>query len=300
MTAALHLRSISAVSAKWSGVNVAEPEGEARVDWFDANTHLGRKGHRYYSPPTKYALSAILQAPDFSGGTASGIYLGSSSADTEHRRSIASKLGDNDDDLPGAASALSASLSAPAGTIAKRYAVHGPVVTLAGGDDSALVCLWSAANAARRGEISLACIGQVEHQPGVDASDGAVVWLATTEDDEDAVATVAVNGWAPFDPGDTGALLEAIKGGDGPVTILSALGESQDEALACALLNEFDQERFEIVSTQEIEDLVAEDLRPFSLLSLLILKGIGGSILVLSGNGHLFNLTVTSKRKSHA
>ncbi|MEL6677949.1 MAG: hypothetical protein AAFQ51_04515 [Pseudomonadota bacterium] len=302
MTAALHIRAVSTIAAGWSGVNLADPApATADPAWFDATAYLGRKGHRYLSTPTKYTMAAMQQSrAGFDGGQKAGVYIGSSSADTEHRRSIVQKLGQDADDLPGAASALSASLSAPAGCIAKRYAVHGPVVTVAGGDDTALVCLWSAAVAAARGEISSICIGQVEHQPDDDASDGAIIWLASTDTDQDALATLTINGWQRLNATGYGEVVRLAESLPAPVTILSARDTPANEEIAHTLSENHSGKPIQLISTNDIEDLTVKDLRPFSLLTLMILQNYEGSILVLSESGHLFNLTIAKMRTNHA
>lgn len=298
MTGAIHIRSISSVSEHWSGVNAAETSiCDHKRNWFDAVTFLGRKGHKFLSTPTKYMLSAFKQSENFfDGGNLSGIYIGSSSADTEHRKAITSNLRCNADELPGAASALSASLNASASCIAKLHGVRGPVLTLAGGDDTGLICLWSAAIAAARGEIASICIGQVEHQPHELASDGAVVWLASSEDCDDVIAKLEVEEWKRFDPDNLDTLITAVRDCTGPVTVLSAYAPTINAEIQEKFREERPEVEVDLISTRNIEGLIVKDLRPFSMLSLMILRNFEGRLLVLSENGHLFKLKLTKKR----
>ncbi|SOH94986.1 hypothetical protein SAMN06273572_1077 [Monaibacterium marinum] len=294
----LHIRAVSAMTPGWMGVNGGIPAAPVpdMGTWFDATAHLGRKGHRYLSHPTKYALAAAQRIGDaIRGGADAALYLGTGSADTEHRRQIVRGLNGCPDVLPGAASAPSASVNGPAGTLARIFGITGPVMTLTGGDDSALICLWQAATAMARGDVGACVIGQVEHVPG--SADGAVLWSLDLEHGDSAVAEIVFDGWSRLQGDADTALLREIAAIAGEVTLIAA-----DTPQLRALIRPLQHARcaFEFMPASTLSDVLIADMHLFSLLTLAILNGTGGSILILSGNGHLFKLSCKPRGLNNA
>lgn len=206
--------------------------------------------------------------------------------------------------LPGAASAPGASANGPAGAVARHYKVYGPVMTLTGGDDSGLVCLWQAASAMGRGEVSDCLIGQVEAVTGAAQEDGALLWSLRTQGAAQAggapLSDVTFHAWQRLAPGDLDALREKIHETPGRV-ILIARATPALTAMAEAIQRDVKTPiDFEFLSTDRLSGVVAPDMQLFSLLTLSILNGSEGRILILSQSGHLFSLTVKPKGTDNA
>ena len=300
MSATMTLCAISSVCRGWEGVNLETPNRAAATPWFNAQAYLGKRGHRFLSSSAKLVLAAARQIQDrIRGGTQSGLYLGTASADTGHRARTIASLHNDPDGLPGAASAPQASANGPAGTLAKTYGVNGPVMTLSGGDDSGLVCLWQAAAAMGRGEISACVVGQVEDQPQ-DETLGAVLW-SLARDAEDAsnasVARLSFDGWQRLPHGDFTALEQLADCTLGPVTLIAH--EQPDVAELVSHLQTRCPD-FEFISGVGVQPLISPDMHLFSLLSLAILTGCEGRILILSRKGHLFSLTMNPNGADNA
>lgn len=300
MIGAMQLGAVSSICRGWEGVNLPDRADRAGVQWFDPAAHLGRRGHRFVAEPVKYTLAAAQQIADrIFGGPVSGLYLGTASGDTAHRLLVMTGLREDADALPGAASAPGASVNSPAGALARKYRVHGPVITLTGGDDSGLVCLWQAASAMARGEVRDCLVGQVEHVPHLDGESGAVLWSLTAPgavaDNAAGIADVTFERWVRLSPGDPGALPRCLAAIDGPATLIAHDFAPVAEALATRARAPRDIGGIDFMSTDCLNGAVAPDMQLFSLLSLAILTGSEGRILVLSRRGHLFSLNVKHK-----
>lgn len=296
MNAAMTLCAISSVCPGWEGVNLAQPLPRLQQDWFDAQQHLGKRGHRFLSIATKLALAAAQQFnPSIKGGPAIGLYLGTASADTRHRVRTVQALRRDPIALPGAASAPQASANSLAGTLARKFGITGPVMTLTGGDDSGLIGLWQAASAMARGEISGCVVGQVEDTVQ-DPAAGAILWSLTREPQAHGVTCLEFCGWKRLpDEGRFEALADLIGQINGPVTLISQPTAQLGE-LARQLRNTRSAgSEIEFISGEPAESALAPDMYLFGLLSLEILDGRQGCILILSRHGHLFILTVKPK-----
>lgn len=294
----LHIRAMSALTPVWAGINTALLSGTSvpEEEWFDATVYLGRKGHRYLSKATKYALAAACNMDGLiDGGLRSGLYLGTASADTEHRRQILQGLEDGEKMLPGPACAPSASVNGPAGALARTFGINGPVMTLTGGDDSGLICLWQAAMGMSRGATDTCIVGQVEHIQN--APDGAVLWSLTRECEDNSLAEIHFDGFSRLRGNIADKLTSEILRVNSHVTLIAAeTPDIEDFIKSIKLSNPF----FQYMPADTLHSMLCPDMHLFSLLSLAILNGTEGCILILSRYGHLFKLTCKSKRITNA
>ncbi len=303
MTAVLRLRAISAMTNGWSGVNpsVAAANTETSPDsWFDANKYLGRKGHRYLSLPMKYVLATARQIEGhIVGGAEAGLFLGTASADAEHRRRVMRGLNGDADELPGSVSATGASVHGPAGVLARVYGINGPVITFTGGDDSALICLWQAAIAAKRGKARNCLVGQVEHGDHK-SRDGAVIWALDCLAVDGALAEITVESWTR--PGSQlfDALSRLIASDQGPLHLITHQDNAQSDLVREIAATRRTGPPIKFLCDAGNARSIPPDMHLFSLLSLSILNKESGRILILSRNGHLFSLSVNMKGNANA
>ena len=275
-----HVTSIAAIHDGCCGPDpIGFGPGTGDANWFDPAAYLGKRGWKYTSEPVRYVLSAAGMLPATDGdGSENGIFIGTGSADLEHRRSLASELQSPECILPGAASAPNASVNMPAGALAKKLGAKGPVFTMTGGDEAPLVSLWVALAALARGEIRHCVVGQVEHDASQPAHGGAVLWQLGPSDTGLGVE-IAAGTWSR----DLGDIAELT----GPVTLIAGDGPMRDGAIAVMSANNIEFTEF---ADPGVSETVLDGMVLFSLLSLTVTRRIGGSILVLSGNGQFFTI----------
>lgn len=302
----LDLDAVSSVCRGWEGVNNATRIALPAGPWFDAVAHLGRRGHRYMTDAARLVLAAARQiarqdGPGIAGGAEAGLYLGTASADMAYRRQVIIGLRGNESLLPGAASAPSASVNSPAGVLARIYGVNGPVMTLTGGDDSGLIGLWQAASAIARSEVAACLAGQVETDGTKGYDDGTVLWRLSAPSARTTahppLARIVFDGFERDARDDKVwfanrfAAPERAKDWQGPFTLI-AHGDQQFATLVDSV-NRDRANSITFLSAQQRCDALAPDMHLFSLLSLSILNGITGRILIRSRRGHVFNLNVS-------
>ena len=304
---ALDLDAVSSVCRGWEGVNRPTRAPLPAAPWFDAVMHLGRRGHRYMTEAARLSLAASRQiaaedGPGIPGGTEAGLYLGTASADTAYRRQVMTGLCEDETQLPGAASAPGASANGPAGLLARSYGVQGPVMTLTGGDDSGLIALWQAASAMARAEVLACLVGQVEAGDTGQHDDGAVLWRLSAPGERSGgtnpLARIAFDGFTR-DPRDDETWFSDRFGvprqDDEPQEPVKLIAHGSPQlADLVKTVNRGRQHPITFLSAQQHCDALAPDMHLFSLLSLAILNGVTGRIIVRSRRGHVFNLNVAN------
>ena len=290
----IHINAISFVAGVFSGVTLPEKITKSpREDWFDPTIYLGKKGHRYFSVPVKYALSAAeqLNLSELAEHPAA-VFLGTNTVDFSVRKNIALALSNQSIDNIGAAFAPNCSVNIAAGQLSAKYKLRGASYTYTGADASC-IALWQALHDLQQGKISSALVGQVEYTDQQLSNSGAILWHITNKKTCNEQLSIEVVQWQRWLPEyETNFnLIKPINNNQQQHIIYIV---SQHSSVADQLTKQLAQHH-DLIERINIPAF-AQELLPsmwlFSTLSFIVLKKVRGTVLLVSDNGHIFNFNL--------
>ncbi len=216
--------------------------GGAGGEWFDPVRHLGPKGHKYFTPPTRYILAAAGQALADAGLEADaypraqrGVVVGTNFAAFATLEGMDRTVRGEGAEALQPMLAPSFSVNIPASQVSIKHAFQAFNVTLTSAMVAGLEAVLCGAAALRRGRARLVLAGATEDRPpagvaellGIPAVEGAAcaVALETSE----AASARGARAHARVGPG----LLRFV--GPRPEGAEDALGEAVERFVASAI-----------------------------------------------------------------
>lgn len=137
-------------------------------EWFDANHHLGKRGHKYLSNASRYLLAAASRAVGASDSRPeelkerTGVVIGTNQADYWVRRDVDAIVLKHGSNALNAIEAPNTAVNLPASQIAMRFGYTGPNLTLTNPHLAGLEAIYVADRLMRRHRLSAVMSGAVE------------------------------------------------------------------------------------------------------------------------------------------
>lgn len=158
--------------------------------WFDANHHLGKRGHKYLSNASRYLLAAAGKAVgsnderDKSLKDRTGIVVGTNEADYWVRRNVDKIVLSQGANALNAIEAPNTAVNLPASHVAMRFGYTGPNLTLTNPHLAGLESIYVAERLLRRYSLAAVMAGAVEDSLESNQANGgaAVLFLENSRE----------------------------------------------------------------------------------------------------------------------
>jgi hypothetical protein len=294
----IYINEISLLTATCRGTKLSSETNQANhSDWFDAKEYLGKKGHRYYSEPVKYALAAAKQLDMRTlNGEKVGVFLATDTADREVRTDIYRNISRAAIGIVSPAFAPNSSVNMAASSLAEKYGIHGPNFTLTGDEGSACIALWRAIHQLRRKEIEMALVGQVEYLKNEAARSGALLWRISNTPSSKTLLTIKYKSWSRWLPHFEKDINFVLEGGRHNIYLIGSNNQTTSKVMS--LLGAMNRTIVHIGSAMYARHILPS-MHLFYSLSILALQQIDASVFLVSDKGHIFHYQLTYMEKSN-
>lgn len=147
---------------------LTQANSSAGGEWFDANHHLGKRGHKYFSNASRYLLAAACRAVGINDTRSedlkerTGVIIGTNQADYWVRRDVDAIVLRHGANALNAIEAPNTAVNLPASQVAMRFGYTGPNLTLTNPHLAGLEAIYVADRLLRRHRLSAVMSGAVE------------------------------------------------------------------------------------------------------------------------------------------
>jgi len=178
----------------WSSSQPIEDDGQG--DWFDAKHYLGKRGHRYFTPATKYLLAASGEAVNSANlgdesytDSEKTVVIGTNFSEVPIRRELDEIILSEGSRGLSPMTAPNSSVNIPASQVAIRFGCRAPNITLTNPLVAGIEALVVARDLVNQGRARFAVAGategsvlveSVENRPENRTQEGSCVFTLET------------------------------------------------------------------------------------------------------------------------